>query len=185
MPCEQQLQPNEVNGVKESWDMLKMYLIFHLDLYMKINHRRNLTKRQALFLMNMRRWTVVVIAQLLLITLMMAPFCSSVPVSHDNVGTKPGPQSPPMTCQNVLWKQYLGWCCPGRQTCGLFHLFELMLNTSSQCRLCRQQYYDGISFCQQFAFDTILDDEIYLCTLPLLLSTRNLKAVIYQEMYSE
>lgn len=57
MPCEQQLQPNEVNGVKESWDMLKMYLIFHLDLYMKINHRRNLTKRQALFLMNMRRWT--------------------------------------------------------------------------------------------------------------------------------
>ena len=170
-----------------------MYFIFHLDLYVKINHRRNLTERQPVFFTRWDNgpltlqtfWLVVVTTQLLLITLMVGPFYSSDPVGRDDVGTKPGPQSPPMTCQNVLWEQYLGWCCPGRQMCSLFHLFELMLNMSSQCRLCRQQYYDGISFCQPFYFDTILDDEIYLCTLPPLLSTRNLKAVIYQEMYSE
>lgn len=179
MPCGQQLQLNEVNSAKESWDMLKTYLIFHLDLLHEDKSQTKSNREASSIPYKMRRWTFYP-ADILTFW-----FYSSVPVSHDNVGTKPGPQSPPMTCQNVLWKQYLGWCCPGRQKCSIFHLFELMLNTSSQCRLCRQQYYDGISFCQQFAFDTILDDEIYLCTLPLLLSTRNLKAVIYQEMYSE
>ncbi len=44
----------------------------------------------------------------------------------------------------------------------------------------RQQYY-----CENSHFEAIIDDEVYLCTLPPLLSICNLKVLIYQKMYSE